>query len=169
MKEINVRFDSRKKFRMLLFFILFEAGLMALLYYLAFVSRTIYVVYILLLAVIVAIGLWAVVSQIISLFRDSDKAGLTVNSEGVLFKGTKLGRSIGLVPWGDIEGVYEGKMYGADYIFLRFANPAKYVAKVSQNLHETIETNGLPVSHSELEISYDELRALLSRSFNEMK
>ena len=144
------------------------AGLAALEYFLVFVSTTIYVVYIFILAMIIVGGLVFLAISLRDMLRP-DKTGLVVNSDGVKFNATKLGRQVGLVEWADIDHLSIGKMHGGDFMFLALADSAKYEARATEPSRETLRTAGLPVSHSELKLTFPELNDLLSRAFREAK
>ncbi|SHG18961.1 STM3941 family protein [Pedobacter caeni] len=87
-----------------------------------------------------------------------EHAGLILNSEGILFKGTSAAREIGLVKWSAIQSVSLGKAYGASFIFLKLQRPDDYIQNLPAQVQNMIRTNGMAVSAGELSTDLNKLK-----------
>jgi hypothetical protein len=93
------------------------------------------------------------------------KPGLVLSSAGILVSSG----SVGLIPWGDIEGFTTHKIHRQKMLVVKLVDPEKYVragGALQQALRRTnMNMVGSPfaLSSNTLEISFDELVALCGK------
>jgi hypothetical protein len=128
----------------------------------------------LLLLICAGFGLVIIFGTIKSLF-DKKKSGLILNSKGLLFNGTPIGKKTGFILWDDIASISTGFMFvdsilTGQFVFLHPKDKEKYIRRLPTNLMQTkVDEYGIPISNSDLSIGFDELKELITNYFNQYK
>ncbi len=168
MNQTVIPFDTKKRLKNLLLGIVLLAGGAIFTYYDLFVADRIEVIYAALSIMVTVAALIMIVIAVRDLLR-KDKAGLILDAEGISFRGTPVGRKAGHIAWRDIIEITEGKVSKEKFLFLKLADPSKYLNAVSATPRKIPEERGVPVGNSELEISFREMRELIERYYAESR
>ncbi|MTG99170.1 MULTISPECIES: STM3941 family protein [Myroides] len=102
------------------------------------------------------------------------KPGMVINREGVFDNATAV--SAGLIPWEDIVGIEEVRVFSETFILIMVRNPEQYIEKVAnvwkrRMVASNCKHHGTPISISTnaLKITRSKLLALLLEEFDRYK
>lgn len=104
------------------------------------------------------------------LFTSSEKRGLHLDKDGLLFQQTSLGRKIGKILRKDVADIKlkKNKLW-IKAVFLLLKDPKHYLTQfsLSKEIKNMVFEEGFPVSDSELDISLEELFEQIQSYFHQ--
>lgn len=160
MNETIIEFDSKKRQKLLLFGIIFTLATLTFAYYIFFVAQRINITFGTLMLMMGCLACYGLIIGTKSMF-DKDRAGLILNADGILFRGTPLGKAIGLIKWTAVQSVSEGVAHRAPFISLKLRNPEGHIQNLSSQLQQFVISNGLVVTADQLAVDFYELKNLI--------
>lgn len=166
MNETIIEFNNKKRLIKLSFGIIITLACLFCAYYMIVIDTKIRLYPAAMMLGLGGIGIYLSVMATKDILKKED-AGLILNSEGILFKGTPAAREIGLVRWTAIQSLSIGKVHGASFIFLKLQNPDDYIQNLSAQVQNIIRTNGMAVSADELSIDFNELKSQIERYYHQ--
>ncbi len=160
MNETIVTFDSKKRLKLVLYGLVITVLAALFAYYIFFVAEKIRLFHGILMFVMSYLGFCFLFAGIKSLF-DNDRIGLLLDAEGIRYKGTPIGKKIGIVKWNAIQSLSTGAVHGVNFVFLKLRNPEDYMHDLPPQLQQHVTTNGIVVSDDQLSLDFNELQKLI--------
>ncbi|GGG95862.1 hypothetical protein GCM10007415_33870 [Parapedobacter pyrenivorans] len=122
--------------------------------------------YVLVFAGVMVGGSSMALAQLFSLINRK-QAGLELDADGLLFKGTTLGRTIGKIKWRDIAAIQTGRAHGSNQLFVKLAVPERYAAKTANRQVRKIRSAcGLSLNADELDIDFHEMETFIMQYYH---
>jgi hypothetical protein len=167
-EEIVIEFSKKKQLRIGLFYLLFIMAAV-LFTYIILNAKTIKIWYLLFSIMLTGISVVIFLKNLAHILN-RDRAGLILNRDGILFKGTMAGRKAGLIKWQDVELLTKEKIYRSEFIFLKLKDPEKYVDKMMRGeVRERIIKNGIGITNDELKIDLSTMEKLIHEYYTKYK
>lgn len=157
MNETIIEFNNKKRLKNLSIGIIISLVCLFSAYYMIAIATKIRLFPAAMMLLLGGIGIYFSVIAIKDILK-KEHAGLILNSQGILFKGTSAAREIGLVKWSAIQSVSIGKAYGTSFILLKLQRPDDYIQNLPAQVQNRIRTNGMVVSADELSTDLNKLK-----------
>lgn len=161
MNETIIEFDSKKRLKLVVFGIVFTVATLTFAYYIFFVAQRINITFGTLMFMMGCLGCYGLISGTKSMF-DKDRTGLILNADGIHFRGTPLGKEIGLIKWTAVQSVSEGVAHRAPFVSLKLRNPEDHIQNLSSQLQQFVVSNGIAVTADQLSVNFYELKNLIA-------
>ncbi len=169
MEETIIKFNRNKRLRLLFFSLIIIIVVVLYGYYMVYIKNRFGIMSIGLCVLGFLAGIWSLYSVSKSILSN-DQDGLIVNTNGIHFKGTSLGRNVGVVNWKDVNSISVRTVLATKFVVLYLDNVAAYKARLTPNVaHNSNLAEGFPISADELSIDYDNLNRLIINYYNENK
>lgn len=102
------------------------------------------------------------------------KPGLIISGAGVTDHSNAF--SIGFIPWSDVVGVTDFRVFKQRFVSIDLKNPQEYIEKqdtiikrMAMQFNQTIFGAPISISASALQCNHDKLKAMLKNYFSEYK
>ncbi|PUV25348.1 STM3941 family protein [Sphingobacterium athyrii] len=161
MNEIIIEFDNKKRLKLVCLGVVFTVAALAFAYYIFFVAEKIRIAHGTMMLMLGCLGIYFIIVGLKSLF-DKDRTGLILNSDGIHFKGTPLGKAIGLIKWNAVQSVSEGIAHRSPFVSLKLQNPEDHIQNLSSQLQQFVISNGIAVTADQLAVDFNELKSLIA-------
>ncbi|GGC35222.1 hypothetical protein GCM10011386_29200 [Parapedobacter defluvii] len=97
-----------------------------------------------------------------------EQTGLELDADGLYFKGTILGKTVGKIKWRDIAAIQTGTVHGSNQLFVKLAVPGQYAAKIAnRQVRKILSAQGLPLNADELDIDFHEMETCIMQYYHQ--
>ena len=162
-----ILFDDKKRLKTLFWGIALAVAIILLLVYMILMSKTIFVYYVVMFIVFLALSMYLVINGLKSL-ADKNKAGLILDANGISSRVTPTGKKLGLINWSDISRLAPVSMYGSKFVAVSVKDKTKFLPRLNSLEQKQLNQTGiaLNVSNNELTIGFDELYQLIDSYYS---
>lgn len=164
MNETIIEFDGKKRLKLVVFGIVLTIAALAFAYYIFFVAEKIRIAHGTMMLMLGCLGCYGLIASLKSLL-DKDRTGLVLNAEGIQYKGTPVGRNIGVIKWTAIQSISTGIVHGGHFVFLKLHHPENHIQQLPSQVQQLIISNGVAVSADQLALDFNELKNLIEQYY----
>jgi hypothetical protein len=165
-----IPFDNKKRLKTLFWGIALAVAIILSLVYMLFMSKTIFLYYVVMFTVFFVLSIYFIISGIKAL-TDKNEAGLILDANGIHSRTTPIGKKLGVISWTDIDRLTPISVYGSKFVAVSVKDKAKFLPLLTSLEQKQLDKTGaaINISDNELTIGFDELYKLLDNYYSTYK